>query len=99
MACALIRCFCPRVLLLVSFISCASFTSIVIFVDTFEQLFANLNFQKFPINNQTTPLLKAPPNFCYNYFFSDRLPPQDPTNVGNQTQGVLLSTIMSLMFV
>jgi hypothetical protein len=55
-------------------ITCASFTSIVIFVDTFVQLFANFEFQKFSTNNQTIPLLKAPPNFCYNYFFSDKLP-------------------------
>ncbi len=60
------------------------------FWDTFVQLFANLEFQKFPTNNQTIPLLKAPPNFSYNNFFSDRLPPQDLANVGNQTQGVLL---------
>jgi hypothetical protein len=90
MACTLIRCFCHGVQLLVFLITCASFTSIVIFVDTFVQLFANLEFQKLPTNNQTIPLLKAPPNFCYNYFFNDRLPPQDPANVGNQTQGVLL---------
>ncbi len=36
-------------------------------------------------------LLKVPPNIHFKYFFSDRMQSQDPIDVGNQTQGVLIN--------
>ncbi len=54
-------------------------------------MFANLKFQTLPASDHTMFLLKVPSNIRFKYFFSDRMQSQDPIDVGNQTQGVLLN--------
>jgi hypothetical protein len=54
-------------------------------------MFANPKFQTLPTSDHTRFLLKVPPNIRFKYFFSDRMQSQDPIDVGNQTQGVLLN--------